>query len=297
MLNMKNRRSRMRNALFYTIIFLLGLAAFFPMVNIVAISLSSNTAVSANKVGLFPVDFSLFAYERILGDKQFWRSFSISTIRVILGLTINLLLLVPMSDAMTKKETEFHGRNIYMKLIIFAMLFSGGMIPRYILVSKMGMIDTIWSLVLPGAVPIGNIILLMNFFLGVPKSLEEAAVIDGANPLDVLLRILIPCAKPCIATIPLFSIVGHWNSFFDGLIYIHKVEKYPIMTYIQSLQVDIAAMIKGGANSASLEIATKLSNKNLNSAKIVVSVIPLLVIYPFLQKYLINGIVVGSVKE
>ena len=167
----------------------------------------------------------------------------------------------------------------------------------YILVRNLGMLNSIWALVLPGALPIFNVILLMNFFLGIPKSLEEAALIDGASPFQVLLKIMIPCAKPCLATVSLFSIVGSWNDFFSGLIYMQKLEDYPIMTYIQSLNVDIQQLLKSGASSSTLENVTELSNRNLNAAKIVVAVIPLLMIYPILQKYLITGMVMGSVKE
>jgi len=171
------------------------------------------------------------------------------------------------------------------------------MIPSYILVKELGLLNTIWALILPGALPIFSVIMVMNFFLGIPKSLEEAAYIDGAGPLQVLFRIMIPCAKPCLATVSLFSIVGSWNDFFSGLIYIQKPKNYPIMTYIQSLNVDIQEMLKSGMNNSSLENLTELSNKNLNAAKIVVAVIPLLIIYPILQKYLITGIVMGSLKE
>lgn len=137
----------------------------------------------------------------------------------------------------------------------------------------------------------------MNFFRGVPKALEEAAIIDGANQLQVLLRIMVPCAKPSIATVSLFSIVGSWNDFFSGLIYMQKVEQYPIMTYIQSLSINLQELVQNSAGSSALENAAELSNRNLNAAKIIVAVIPLLMIYPFLQRYLISGIVMGSVKE
>jgi putative aldouronate transport system permease protein len=202
-----------------------------------------------------------------------------------------------MAYPLTKSSKEFRGRNIYMNLLIFAMLFNGGMIPSFILVKELGLLNTIWALILPGALPIFSVILLMNFFLGIPKSMEEAAIIDGAGPLQVLLKILLPCAKPCLATIALFSVVGSWNDFYSGLIYIQRPKNYPIMTYIQSLNVDIQEMLRSGMNSSALQNITELSNKNLNAAKIVVAVIPLLVIYPILQKYLITGIVMGSVKE
>ncbi|WP_127837553.1 carbohydrate ABC transporter permease [Clostridium prolinivorans] len=297
MIENKNFKSRLRVAIIYTIVALLGLACLLPLWNIVAISFSGSAAVTANKVGLKPVDFTLAAYTKILEDKQFWRSFLISVERVVLALAINMVLIVLMAYPLTKNKHEFRGRNIYMNLLIFAMLFNGGMIPTYILVKNLGLLNSIWALILPGALPIFNVILLMNFFLGIPKSLEEAAIIDGAGPFQVLLRVLVPCAKPCLATIALFSIVGSWNDFFSGLIYIQKPVNYPIMTYIQSLTVDIQAMLKSGLSSNSLGNITELSNKNLNAAKIVVAVIPLLMIYPILQKYLITGIVMGSVKE
>lgn len=297
MVENRSIQSRIRIVIIYLIIILLGLACLFPLLNILAISFSSSAAVSANRVGIVPMGFTLTAYEKILSDGQFWKSFIISVIRVILALALNLFVTVPMAYAMTRTKKEFRSRNIYMNLLIFAMLFNGGMIPTYVLVRNLGLLNTIWSLVLPGALPVFNVILLMNFFLGIPKSLEEAAFMDGANPFQVLLKIMIPCAKPCLATVSLFSIVGSWNDFFSGLIYMQKVENYPIMTYIQSLNVDIQELLKSGATSTALENVTELSNRNLNAAKIVVAVIPLLLIYPILQKYLITGMVMGSVKE
>lgn len=297
MVENRSFHSKVRTAVIYAIVLLLGFSALLPLLNILAISFSGSAAVSANRVGVLPVDFTLTAYNKILSDNQFWHSFMISVIRVILALALNLAVTIPMAYAMTKSKKEFRARNIYMNLLIFAMLFNGGMIPTYILVKNLGLLDSIWALVLPGALPIFNVIMLMNFFLGIPKSLEEAALIDGASPFQVLLKIMVPCAKPSIATVSLFSIVGSWNDFFSGLIYMRKVENFPIMTYIQSLNVDIQELLKSGASSSTLENVTELSNKNLNAAKIVVAVIPLLMIYPILQKYLITGMVMGSVKE
>ncbi len=289
--------SKTRNVIIYMIVLLLGLICLLPLWNIVCISLSSSAAVSANLVGFLPVDMTFIAYRKIIEDNQFWRSFGISALRVAIAWVLNTVLVVLMAYPLTRSKSEFRGRNFYMGLLIFAMLFNGGMIPSYMLVKKLGLLNSIWALILPGALPIFNVIMVMNFFKGIPRSLEEAAVMDGAGPMTVLLHVLVPCAKPCIATISLFSIVGSWNDFFSGLIYIQKPENYPIMTYIQSLNVDIQEMLKSGATNATLSSVAELSNKNLNAAKIVVAVIPLLMIYPFLQKFLITGIVMGSVKE
>lgn len=297
MLDNKSTSSKIRNVVIHIIVIGLGLICLLPMINIVAISFSGSAAVSANRVGLLPVDFTSSAYKRIIEDSQFWHSFGISVIRVALTLVLDLVITVPMAYAMTRSKGEFPARNIYMNLLIFAMLFNGGMIPTYIVVKNLHLLNTIWALILPGAVPVFSVILLMNFFKGVPKALEEAAIIDGASQFQVLLQIMVPCAKPSIATVSLFSIVGSWNDFFGGLIYMQRVEDYPIMTYIQSLNIDLQELVKNAANSAALENVAELSNRNLNAAKIVVAVIPLLLIYPFLQRYLISGLVMGSVKE
>ncbi|MFE6073863.1 carbohydrate ABC transporter permease [Paenibacillus sp. NPDC057886] len=290
-------KDRMGRFVIYAIVILLALICLLPLWNIVAISFSSSEAVSANAVGLLPVNFTTAAYSKIIDDAQFWRSFGISVLRVVLSLVLNMILIVLMAYPLSKSKREFKGRNIYMNVMIFAMLFSGGMIPSYLLIKNLDMLNTIWSLVLPGAVPIFSVILVMNFFAAVPKALEEAAFIDGANALQVLFKVYVPVSIPALATVSLFSIVGTWNDFFSGLIYMTKVSNYPLMTYIQSLNVNIAELLQSGTNSAQLSNLTEISNKNLNAAKIVVAVIPLLLIYPLLQKYFVTGIVVGSVKE
>ncbi|WP_044913930.1 MULTISPECIES: carbohydrate ABC transporter permease [unclassified Butyrivibrio] len=280
----------------YGIVVFLGLCCLLPLWYIVAISFSKASAVEGNMVSLIPIGFNTVAYEEILTDAQYWRSFLISILRVILAVIINLSLTVSMAYALTKNNKQFHGRDIYMNILIFAMLFNGGMIPTFLAIKKYHLLNTIWALVLPGAVPIFNVILLMNFFLGIPKSLEEAAVLDGANPLQVLTRVYIPCSVPVLATVTLFSIVGSWNDFYSGLIYITRIENYPLMTYIQSLTINMEEIVKHGTMEDIIR-ASQVSEQNLNAAKIVVAVIPLMLIYPFLQKYFITGIVIGSVKE
>lgn len=292
-----NQKGRIGGLIIYAIVILLALICLLPLWNIVAISFSSSEAVSANAVGLVPVNFTTAAYTKIIDDAQFWCSFGISVLRVVLTLLLNMILIVLMAYPLSKSKREFRGRNIYMNVMIFAMLFSGGMIPSYLLIKNLNMLNTIWSLVLPGAVPIFSVILVMNFFSAVPKALEEAAFIDGASPLQVLFKVYVPVSIPALATVALFSIVGTWNDFFSGLIYMTQVSNYPLMTYIQSLNVNIAELLQSGTNSAQLSNLTEISNKNLNAAKIVVAVIPLLLIYPLLQKYFVTGIVVGSVKE
>lgn len=288
-----------RQFLIYTIVILLALSCLVPMINVIATSLSSSEAVSSNQVKLLPVDFTFAAYERIIGDTQFWRSFGISVFRVIVALILNLIIIVTMAYPLSKNQKSFRSRKLFMNIMIFAMLFSGGMIPAYLVVRNLGLLNSVWALILPGAVPIGNVILVMNFFRGIPKSLEESALIDGGNQWQILTRIYIPMSLPALATVSLFSIVGSWNDFFSGLIYMTKTENYPLMTYIQSLSVNVAETIQKSTNlsASQLESLLAVSDRNLNAAKIVVAVIPLLVIYPLLQKYFVKGIVVGAVKE
>lgn len=297
MIENKSVGGRIRTIVIYIIVIALALLCLLPLWNIVARSFSSSAAVVANKVGLLPVQFTLAPYQKILSDSQFWRSFGISVLRVAIALVLNVGLIILMAYPLSKSKRQFKGRNIYMYFLIFAMLFNGGMIPTYLVVKQLNLLNTIWGLILPGAVPIFSVIMVMNFFIGIPDSLEEAAKIDGANPLQILLGIYVPCAKASIATVALFSIVGSWNDFYSGLIYITKIHNYPLMTYIQSLTVNLEELLKAGGNLSALTNVAEVSNQNLNAAKIVVAVIPLLMIYPLLQKYLITGIVMGAVKE
>lgn len=198
-----------------------------------------------------------------------------------------------MAYPLSKSKYRFPAREIYIKIVIFAMLFSGGVIPLFMVVSQLKLTDTIWALVLPGAVPVFNIILLINFFKGVPDALDEAARIDGATPLQILLRVYLPVSLPALATVALFSIVNHWNDYFSGLLYMNKAALYPLQTYIQQLTVDITQI----TDAEQLKQLATMNNRAFNATKIVVSTIPLLIIYPFLQKYFVSGITIGSVKE
>lgn len=277
----------------WAVVILLTLSCLLPLINMVAISFSGSNAVSANKVGLLPVDFNTSAYKKLLGDAQFWKSFLISVVRVVLGTFINMVFTISMAYPLSKSRNRFRAREIYMKIVIFAMLFSGGIIPLFMVVSKLHLTNTIWSLVLPGAVPVFNVILLINFFKGVPDSLDEAARIDGAGPLTVLLKIYLPVSLPALATVALFAIVNHWNDYFSGLIYMSKAEMYPLQTYIQQLTVDLTQI----TDANQLKQLASMNNRTFNAAKIVVSTIPLLIIYLFLQKYFVTGMVIGAVKE
>lgn len=297
MIENKTFGTRLRVVVIYTIVILLALLCMFPVWNMVCMSFSSSAMVIANKVTVFPRQFTLEAYKLIVTDIQFFVSFGISVLRVALALVINLTLIVLTAYPLSKTVREFNGRNFVMSIMIIAMLFSGGMIPTYLLLKNLKLTNTIWALVLPTALPISNMIMTMNFMTAIPSALEEAAVIDGATPFQCLTKVILPCSKPSLATMALFTIVGHWNDFEGGLIYMTKQEKYPLMTYIQSLQLNLSMILEDGMEPAAMEKLAEITGKNLNAAKVVVATIPLVLIYPFLQKYLIHGIVMGAVKE
>ena len=250
---------------------------------------------ASGTVSFWPKQFTLAAYEAILGERQFFGAFWISVKRVALGGVINFLMMIFCAFPLAHSEKAFKGRNMYMYVLIFTMLFSGGLVPTYIIVSKLGLLDTIWALVLPGAVPVWNSILLMNFFRSLPDEIEEAAVIDGAMPFQILVRIYLPVSLPALATVMLFSLVGHWNEFFSGLIYMNHSDNYPLATYISTI-VDTAKDLNMITDPEEMQRIMEVSERNMSSAKIFVSMIPILVIYPFLQRYFVKGIVLGSVK-
>ena len=293
MIKSKTIGGKTADILIYLTVIFMTMCCLFPLLNMVAISFSDKAAASANMVGLVPVDFTTSAYKTLLGESQFWVSFWISIKRVFLGTIINMILTILLAYPLSKSKREFKGHDVYMYIVIFAMLFSGGMIPIYLTIKSYGLLNSIWALILPGAVPVFNVILLMNFFKGFPKSLEEAAAIDGASKLTILLKIYLPISMPALATIILFCIVNHWNDFFSGLVYMNKTSMYPLQTYIQQLSVDMSQI----TDPEQLKRFAQVSNKTLDAAKIVVSTIPLLIIYPFLQKYFVSGIVIGAVKE
>jgi putative aldouronate transport system permease protein len=282
------------------IVILLTLIAFtcvIPILNALAISFSDKTSAAAGKVVFWPINFNTSSYEHLLSEGTFFTAFGISLKRVLLGGFVNVFLVILTAFPLSKETKYFRNRNIYMWIIVFTMLFSGGLIPLFILVKSLNLLDSIWSLILPGAVPVFSVIILMNFFKGIPKSLEEAAIVDGASPPTVLLQICIPLALPSIATITLFSIVGHWNSYFDGKIFINTLTKVPLATYIQSLTVELNFAAMQSMTPDQIIRRLEMSNLTFNSAKVIVAMVPLLLIYPMLQKYFVTGIVMGAVKE
>jgi putative aldouronate transport system permease protein len=210
----------------------------------------------------------------------------------VLGTTINMALTVLAAYPLSKSAQEFRGRNVFMWTLLVALLFNGGLIPWFLAIRSLGLLNSIWALVLHDALPIWNVILLMNFFRELPRELEEAAIIDGASYWDTLFRIHLPLSVPALATLTLFSAVNHWNSWFDGMVLMTKNENYPIMTFLRTVVIDLNLQIL----SVNPQDLYNLSDRSIRAANIVVATLPILLVYPFLQRYFIHGIRLGAIK-
>ncbi len=261
-----------------------------------AISFSDSAAVAAGAVGFTPVDFTLSAYEYALKGGKFIRALFISFERVFLGVGLNLILMVLTAYPLSKTRKKVAGRNIYMVYFVITMLVSGGMIPTYLVVTGLGLKDTIWALILPGALPVYNMVILMNFMRGIPEEIEEAAAIDGASPFQILTRVLLPILKPALATVGLFCIVTHWNDWFSGMIYMNNPDNYPLQTYLQSLLQNFEQLLRTQSSQDIQALLAQMDARTGRAAQLFLGAIPVMVIYPFLQKYFTKGLVLGSVK-
>lgn len=260
------------------------------------VKLSSNTAAMAGEVKLWPVGFNFDAY-RYLGEKvEFFRSLGVSVERVVLGTAVNMFLCFVTAYPLSKSVDQFKFRTVYVWFFAITMFFGGGLIPTYIIVKNTGLIDSIWALILPGALNVWNMVLMLNFFRTIPRELDEAATIDGAGHWRILWRIYLPVSLPSIATIGLFTIVGHWNSWFDGILYLNSPEKYPLQTYLSTLIMSINSQMTS-VSIEQIKAMENLSEKTLQTAQIFMGALPIMVVYPFLQKYFVKGMTVGSVKE
>ena len=268
----------------------------FPILHIFSISLSSSTAAAAGKVSFFPVDFSLDAYAYLMRKPDFFHSVWISVLRVFIGTIVNMTLIVLTAYPLSKRTANFRWRNLYMVFFAITMFINGGLIPTYMVIKGLNLLDSFWVLILPGAVNIWNIIIMMNFLRGLPHALEEAASIDGASHWRILFQIFLPLSLPCLASLLLFTMIGHWNSWFDGMFYMNSPQNYPMATY---LSTQILNNNKNISNMTPEQLATlvSLNEKTMRSAQLFLSIVPILIVYPFLQRFFIKGIVVGSVKE
>jgi len=265
-----------------------------PIIHILAISFSSGSAAAAGKVGLWPVEFTTAAYDNVFGKPEYLRAFGISFQRVVVGTALSMLLTIVTAYPLSKDSNTFRLRTVYAWIFVFTILFSGGLIPTYLTIKSLGLIDSLGALVFPMAINVFNVILLLNFYRNLPKELEEASRIDGAGHFLTLWKIYVPLSLPALATTGLFTMVGHWNSWFDGMLYMNHPENYPLQTFLQTV---IIKMDFRFLKSENVELMLQLSDRTSRAAQIFVAAFPILIVYPFLQRFFIKGIVMGSVKE
>lgn len=273
---------------------LLSIICIMPIINVLAVSFSSKLATETNAVKFWPVGFTTEAYKMVLNNQPFINSFGISIARVIVGVSIGILVTVLASYPLSLEKEQFKARNFFMWVFIIPMLFSGGLIPLFMQVKKVGLIDNFWSLILPITVQIYFVIVMMSFFKSIPSSIYEAAKIDGAGHWTILWKIYISLSLPSIATVVLFIAILHWNDFFYGAVFMNDMKKWPVQTFLYYQQVSI------NFNTLTPEDVirmSKLSNRSFKAAQTFLATIPILLTYLFLQKYFVTGLTIGSVKE
>lgn len=272
----------------YFVLLVTILLSVLPFISILAKSMSSAAAVRAGNVSLMPVGFTLEAYEIVLGNLRYWRSFLVTVIITVVGTFLNTLLTVHVAYAVSRKKLP--GRRVIGFLYIFTMFFNGGLIPSYLVVRAFGLINTIWAVIIPGLVVPYHMIIVRNYFFGIPESLEESAKIDGASNVRILYRIFIPMSLPPIATIALFYSVDYWNQYFEALIYITDSELFPLQVFLREI-ITLAAPGNTFADVSNTAI------ESIKGAAVFASTLPIIMVYPFLQRYFVQGIMLGAVKE
>ena len=269
---------------------LVALLCFLPLVNLFAISLSGKSAANSGLVTFWPVDFTTLAYIKTFHNSNFIRSLVISFLRTGAGTLFVMFVITTAGYALSK---EFRGRTALMWFFVFTMLFGGGLIPSYLVNTSLGLKNNFLVYILPGAFSCYNLILIMNFFKSIPRALEEAALIDGASFFKVLWKIYLPLSKAGLATVALFIMVGNWNEWFTGILYMSDTKNYPLASFLQVI------VVQGNQQDLALDptSAAAMSERTIKAAQVFIGALPILLVYPFLQKYFVTGIVMGAVKE
>ena len=275
---------------------LLAILCLAPFVHLLALSLSSNLSAASGEVGLLPVQPSLEAYRYLLQKPDFFRAAGVSLARVLVGTALNMGIIILTAYPLSKPRSRFKKRTFYVWFFAITMFFSGGLIPNYMVIRALGLLDSFWVFILPGALSVWNVIMLLNFFRGVPLDLEEATIVDGASQVQVLVRVFLPVSLPALATLTLFTAVGHWNAWFDGVMYINTPAKYPLQTYLSTIVLDQNMALLSSMSLEQLERLKAVSDKSLKAAQIFLGALPIMLVYPSLQRYFVKGLTLGSLK-
>ena len=292
-MHMRTRGQKIFSVVNFFLLTMIALSCLLPLMNILALSLSSTEAAAGGEVTLYPIGFNLIAYKNTMQRQAFWQSFLNSLIRVGIGVPLNMILTILAAFTLSRREDKLMGRKIYVWFFLLTMLFNGGLIPWYLTIRATGLLNSMWALILPSAVQVYNTILLVSFFRGVPYEIEEAAIIDGSGPMGVLTNVYIPCSVPAIATLTLFCLVNHWNEWFSGQILMNKMEKYPLMSYLQVL-LHLSKNLEK-LSEKEIEELLKVNLRTFNAAQLIIAMLPMLLAYPFFQRFFITGLTLGGV--
>lgn len=279
---------------FCVICFLLAVAVvtLYPFLHITAVSFSSSQAVSQYKVSFYPIGFNLQAYKAVLDNPSIWTGYFNTILYTTVGTAINIMITTVTAYALSKKD--LYAKRFFSAVFVFTMFFSGGMIPNYIVVKNLGLLDTMWAVILPPALSTYNMIIMRTYFEGFSEELEDAARIDGCSPLGVLWRIILPVSAPIMLTISLYYAVFHWNSYFHPMLYLQTKKKFPLQVFLQ--QILISGETAFANASSSIDSSQLLVSEAVKYATIIVAVLPIIILYPFIQKYFTKGALTGSVK-
>lgn len=290
---MKSKGDRLFDITIYILLAIITLLVLYPLIFVVSASFSNPMHVIAGDMWLWPKEITLDAYEKVFKNEGIMQGFMNTIKYTVVGTIINVIMTTLAAYPLSRKD--FAGRNIIMAFIVFTMFFSGGLIPTYILIRDLGMLDTFWVMVIPNAVAVWNIIIMRTFFQSIPMELQEAAKIDGCSDIKLLLKIILPLSMPVIAVMVLFYAVGHWNSYFHALIYLQDQDKFPLQLVLRQILIQGQAgdMVEGTSESL---LQQKLSVEGLKYAVLIVANLPMLLLYPFLQRYFVKGVMIGSIK-
>ncbi|GIP16465.1 ABC transporter permease [Paenibacillus montaniterrae] len=274
----------------YVLLSLIALSCIVPLMNVIALSLSDANAIMSGKVSLLPVGWTLYSFESLFKGtpilNAFWNSVEITIIGTILSLVVTIMAAYPLS------RRQFYARSFFTMAMVFTMIFSGGLIPTYLVVAKLGLVNSYYALWLPGLASAYNVLIMRTYFSNIPYELDEAARIDGCGELRILFNIMLPLSKPVLATIALFYGVGFWNAFMSVMIYINDTAKYNMTVLVQNM-IKSTSMVQDFSDP---DMIANLTPDGIRAAAVIVMVIPILLVYPFLQKYFVKGVMLGSIK-
>lgn len=288
------KKKSLFDIILYIILVIIALVTIYPFYNVLIISMSNTIASATYSPYLYPHVFDFTGYKAIVKDVQFFKSLGTTLFVTIVGTLLNMVFSVTAAYVLSRKRLK--GRRFFLSLILFTMLFSGGMIPTYLVVSSLGLVNNIWSMILPNLINTYYLILMKNYFAGLPVSLEDAARIDGANEFVIMTRIFIPISKPFMATFLLFYAVERWNEWWNAYLYINDINIKPLQIYLRDTLVSFNSQLTSQAQSV-MSTQDKVFVQSIQMAAIIITMLPILCAYPFLQKYFVKGVLIGAVKE